>query len=170
MTLWVAHEKPDKLKPDVDIRRVRERVSDSVYVVEQIDCDTTNGTDKNQEPILTHIDRLKKIPKPIFTRQQQKLLTIAQIKDGRGIVQAIKGHKYLDSKFYLTVKWQGIEDTDAIENSISTDVEPRLLYKTKLAQDYLASNSFKYSSTGGIIAPRRAEADTTKTAKPARKT
>ena len=70
----------------------------------------------------------------------------------------------------LSVKWQGIEDTDAIENSISTDVEPRMLYKTKLAQDYLASNGFKYSSTGGIIAPRRAEADTTKTAKPARKT
>ena len=152
MTLWVAHERPDKLKPFVDIRRIREQVSDSVYVVEQIDCDLKNGTDKNQEPIVVHIDRLKKIPKPIFTRQQQKSLTIGQIKDGRGIIESIRGHRYIEGKFHLIVKWLGIEDADAITHKLPTDIEPKLLYKNKLAQNYLALHGFKYGSNGCILA------------------
>ena len=155
VTLWIANEKETKLQPTVDIRRVRERVSDSVYVIEQIDCDLKNGTDKNQEPILSHIDRLKKIPKPMFTRQQQKALTISQIKDGRGIIEAITGHVIIDHKFHLNIKWQGIEDADVIEHKIPKEMEPRFLYKSKLAQEYLQANGFKYSSTGGIIAPRK---------------
>ena len=167
VTLWVAHERPDKLKPFVDIRRIREQVSDSVYVVEQIDCDLKNGTDKNQEPIVVHIDRLKKIPKPIFTRNQQKALTIGQIKDGRGIIETIRGHRHIEGKFHLIVKWHGIEDADAIAHKLPTDIEPKLLYKNKPAQDYLALHGFKYGSNGCILYPRNPSAPATQPDPPA---
>ena len=34
VTLWVARERPNKHKPYVDLRRARDKVSDSVYILE----------------------------------------------------------------------------------------------------------------------------------------
>jgi hypothetical protein len=162
VTLWSAHERTDKLQPYVDIRRVRERVSDSVYVIEQVYCDPINGTDKNQESSIVHVDRIKKISKPHFTRQQQRKMNIAQAKDGRGVVGKIKGHIYVHGKAHLIVQWLGIEDAETNDNKINTLVEPKHLTKCKVAQEYLKTNGFVCGPNGSCTKPNQTKSKTSK--------
>jgi hypothetical protein len=82
-------------------------------------------------------------------------MNIAQAKDGRGVVETVKGHIYVHGKAHLIVKWQGIEDSDANDNKINTLVEPKHLFKCKVAQDYLQVHGFAYGANGSCTKPHQ---------------
>lgn len=143
VTLWIAHERSSKLEPYVGIRRVREKVSDSVYILENINCDS-NGTDKNQAVTMVHIDRIKKVPRPPrFGKDELKTRTINEIKDGCGVVEEVLGRFFQGHHAYLNIKWRGITDAEANKFEINTQVEPRKLLKCKKAQEYLSKHGYK---------------------------
>ena len=166
VTLWVAHERPNKLEPYVDIRRVRDKVSDSVYIVEHINCDSSNGTDKNQAATVVHVDRIKKIPRPPrFSKAEQKTMTINQTKDGRGVVEEVRNRTTSGGRVYLNIKWLGVTDAEANEHKIDTMIEPRKLLKCQRALEYLKNRGYKtldpkYGSyQGGALATKDAPQD-----------
>lgn len=166
VTLWVAHERPNKLEPYVDLRRVRDKVSDSVYIVEHINCDSSNGTDKNQAATVVHVDRIKKIPRPPrFSKAEQKTMTINQTKDGRGVVEEVRNRTTSGGRVYLNIKWLGVTDAEANEHKIDTMIEPRKLLKCQRALEYLKNHGYKtldpkYGSyQGGALATKDAPPD-----------
>ena len=106
--------------------------------MEQIDRDRKNGTRQEPSPFSPDKDRHKNTPSlsspdpdntedlQLFcTRSRQRRRSPSYLHQ----TKTIRGHRHIEGKFHLIVKWQGIEDADAIAYK-PPDIKPTLPYKT----------------------------------------